>query len=565
MEKKLLNIAILITLLFIFCTINANTTNDSILNINKVGPQTEQIDQSIYEKIFYVSVVTGSNKNGDGSPENPWQTVFYALSEVKDASDSNHYAVSVAAGIYDMSTIIMKEYVDLYGGYNPQTWERDIFEYTTILDGKDVRRVVVGANHSRIDGFTITHGLGRSHGGGILCEDSSPTISNNFIIENLVLEPDKFNTKRIHQEGFHGGGIACLYNAVPIIKNNIICGNRTAIGYGGGIVFYGWVRLADAPETRVIDNVLSGGLHAIVENNVLFGNISGVNDTHDTRSSSGGAIACAFEACPVIKNNIILENQAKGRSDAGGIYSEYFSYPLIQGNWIVGNICDDDGGGIYVMKLSHTVITENVIAGNWTTGGGVGGIRISKEGRARILKNLIVDNPGGGVRCVDSYMELVDNIIMHNNKASGLTFSSNFSYMMPSLVKNNVIRENEVGAISILNNAGKTINLANNNIDEDSTYPQSSNFNKDPGFIDDGIERIVTSINYDNSHYTTVLIFKESIENREQLPGRLMRLGHFWGVIKETEPGKLVVWGNLSGTKYINQKFKILPSYKKSK
>ena len=49
----------------------------------------------------------------------------------------------------------MKQYVDLYGGFNNKTWERDIYKYSTILDGRQARRVVIGADDSRIDGFTV--------------------------------------------------------------------------------------------------------------------------------------------------------------------------------------------------------------------------------------------------------------------------------------------------------------------------------------------------------------------------------------------------------------------------
>jgi hypothetical protein len=328
------------------------------------------------------------------------------------------------------------------------------------------------------------------------------------------------------------------------------------------MAFYGWLRMQGTPETDFKDNVMTGGLRALVENNVLVGNISGVNDIHRTRSSSGGAIACAFEARPVIRNNVIVGNEAKGRSDAGGVYSEYFSYPLIEGNWIAGNIGDDDGGGIYIMKLGHSLIVNNIIAGNWTTGGGAGGIRLSKEGRARIQRNIIAHNPGGGVICVDSFVELEDNIIMHNSNASGLIYRTNFSYMIPSLVRNNTIRENEEGAISITDDSGMFLNLKNNNIDMDSRDMQNGNFNKDPGFIRDGIEGYITSIHYDLSKYTTSLDLKEPLENIKLLPGRLLRIGNQWGVIKALESGKLVVWGNFSKTKNIDQKFEIIPSYR---
>ncbi len=298
----------------------------------------------------------------------------------------------------------MKEWIDLFGGFCPQTWERDINKHRTVLDGANVRRVVLGADHARIDGFVIQRGLARSHGGGILCWDVSPTISNNVIVDNQVLEPEAFDAAHIHQAGTHGGGIACFYNAVPVIRNNIIANNKTAIGCGGGVVFYGWLRLDGVPEPTMQDDFVAGGLQAVLKNNVIVDNISGINDIHRTRSSSGGGVSCAYEARPLIQNNIISGNRALGRSDAGGVYCEFFTFPVIEGNWIVGNVSDDDGGGIYAMRSAHPLIRDNYIAGNWTTGGGAGGIRMSKEGRGRISRQCHRPQPDGRWRQLHRFL-----------------------------------------------------------------------------------------------------------------------------------------------------------------
>ena len=419
------NIAYII-LIFLFAFISQTYCEDiqdnTMLNPALIGPKTIEVDIGIYQKVFYVSQKYGSDQNNDGSKNKPWQSINFALSKVINASPAQQHAIIVAEGIYSKSTIKMVEYADLYGGFSSKNWERDIDKYATILDGESVRRVVEGADHARLDGFTVRNGLSRSHGGGILCDDTSPTISNNLIVNNFVLEPEEFNHNRIHQEGHIGGGVACLYNAVPTIINNVFYGNRTSIGMGGAIAFYGWFRKKDAPSTGVENNRISGGLRGTVENNVIINNIAGINDVFRTRSSSGGGIACAYESRPVINNNLVALNQAMGNSDAGGIYCEYYSDPDIIGNWILGNIGDDDGGGFYTMRLGHPLLKENIIAGNFTTGRGIGGIRISKEGRARIVDNVIVQNPGGGVMCVDSYIELIHNVIASNPYGIGFLF-----------------------------------------------------------------------------------------------------------------------------------------------
>jgi parallel beta-helix repeat protein len=422
--------------------------------------------------------------------------------------------------------------------------------------------VVIGQNNSRIDGFYITNGLSRSHGAGILCEDTSPVITYNTISNNVVLEPVNFKRNRIHQEGNHGGGIACLFNAVPIIKNNLITDNRTSVGTGAGIAFYGWLRLDGVPETRMEDNFMVDGLQPLVKNNVLLNNISGVNDYSRTRSSSGGAISCAHEARPVIQNNVIIGNEARGRSDAGGIYSEYYSYPHIEGNWILGNICDDDGGGFYTMKTGNPVLKNNIIAGNWTHGGGVGGIRISKEGRATIINNLIIYNPGGGVRSVDSFVKLVGNVILYNSGSEGVGYSNKFSYMNSSIIQDNIIRDNEKGAIGISAGEGPEPLISNNNVDDDWESKGENNYNRIPLFRERSIIGEAREIIYNQDTFITLVTLNDTAKTIKNINGKVIRVGNDWGVIKGYQNNIIHVWGLLKTSVRTSTGFEILPNYK---
>ena len=480
------------------------------------------------------------------------------MKKVNDQSENKKVAFIVGAGSYTGSTIIMEQYIDIYGGFNCKSWDRDIYNYSSILDGENARRVVVGANNSRIDGFTIEIGLSRSHGGGVLCDDTSPIISNCFISNNYILEPPEFNHSRIHQDANHGAGIACFFNAVPEIRNNVFYGNRTSIGNGAGIAFYGWLRIDGAPSTKINNNIMEGGLQPVVKNNVFTNNVSGVNDINRTRSSNGAAISCAFESRPIIENNVIAANQAKGRSDAGGIYSEYFSYPSIIGNWIVGNISDDDGGGIYTMKLGHASIKNNFIAGNWTIGKGVGGIRISKEGRADILDNIIVQNQtGGAVDCVDGYMRLKNNLIMHNKGKSSIRYYNNFNYFNSSIIENNVIRENENKMI-IETFGGEDVSVQNNNIDENNF--SRDNINKVLTIADDDENIKLKNLHFDKKLFQTIIEVEKDVLNSE-LSGRVVKINDFWSVIAKVEKNRIYVWGNAMMNNTNISHLEIIPSY----
>ncbi|MFC2084785.1 right-handed parallel beta-helix repeat-containing protein [Bacteroidota bacterium] len=511
---------------------------------------TESIEVSNYTHVYYISQQTGSDRNGDGSQLRPYKSIRYALNQIKINSEINRIALFIGEGTYSGSTINMKPFVDLFGGFSSKTWERDIYKNTTVLHGENSRRVVVGSNNALIDGFKIKEGLSRSHGGGILCEDTSPTISNCFIVNNYVLEPDNFNNERIHQDGYHGGGIACRYNAVPVIRNNVFYGNKTSIGNGAALSFYGWLRSENSPEREIVNNFMEGGWQPVVKNNVFIQNVSGVNDINRTRSSNGAAISCAFEARPIIKNNVIVCNQAKGRSDAGGIYSEHFSYPEIIGNWILGNICDDDGGGIYTNHTGHAVITGNYIAGNETIGKGVGGIRISKEGRASISHNIIVYNQsGGGVHSVDGYMALINNVIMNNKGPASVRITNHFNYFMPSTIDNNIIRDNE-GIIDIEESYKDKVIIKNNNID---------NYSKPLKFNHDLINGRFENIKFNDQIFQSI-IFTNEIFDRNFI-GRVIRIDKFWSVITKAESNKLFVWGNANWNPEDKNEFIILSDY----
>ena len=552
------NLLILPLTFIVFCSYSIGQSQD----ISEVGPHTEQVDLTTYSQVLYISQINGSDKEGNGSQLKPLCTILFALNNITHNADKNKTALLVAAGTYKDGTVNMKSYVDMFGGFNNVSWQRDIYANRTILDGDYSHRVVIGADEARIDGFTIANGTTRSKGGEILCDDTSPEISNCLVVNNSTVEPEHFNSARIHQKGNEGGGIACLYNAIPLIRNNMFYKNRTSIGDGGALSFYGWLRERHATDKRIENNFMEGSGRGVVRNNVFIQNTAGINDVTQTRSSNGGAISCSNEARPIIENNVIASNRAKGNSDAGGVYVEDFSYPTIKGNWIVGNISDDDAGGIYVMRLSHAVIINNFIAGNWTMNGGAGGIRLSKEGRALIADNIIVENQsGGGVQCIDSYMELRNNVIMNNKGKTSIRYSNNFNYFIPSLVENNVILGNE-GKVSLELKKGETIDVNNNDVNENVA---GKNNKYRPVKVDSkSISGEVAKYSFDEQYYQT-MIETTGFDNPQTLLGRTLHIGNIWSVVCRVEQNKLYVWGNVAERIADSSGLEILSDYQLQK
>jgi len=233
----------------------------------------------------YVSTSTGDNGTGNGTKEEPWATIKYALSHVS-GSEPDPVAICVAQGTYYEYQIIMKPYVSAYGGYDPATWDRDIHEYETIVDGGDsiqpADNIFLGRNNMTLEGLTIQH----APDDGVDCNSYSPTITNCHIL-------------------LCGGTGISAETGNPTIRNNIIELNKY------GIQCYSTIQ----------------ALTTIIENNLIIG------------SSSWGIQACS---------NMRIINNTIDRTGVYGIYVGTSGSPwptmLIQNN----NITRSQNDGIYI-------------------------------------------------------------------------------------------------------------------------------------------------------------------------------------------------------------------------
>jgi hypothetical protein len=504
----------------------------------KLGPQTEQVDLQEYSRVLHVAP-SGSDK-GDGSKSKPLASPAQALAAVKDATTENRHAILVAAGEYKGDTIEMKPHVDLFGGFDEKSWNRDIDANRSVLDGEQARRVVTGADNARIDGFVIRNGKVRGPGGGMLCEHTSPTISNNIFTNNTALEPADIRKELYHQHGHDGGAIACVTGSNAVVRNNVIAGNTTEVGGGAGIAVSNW----SMPH---------------ILNNVICHNETGLTDDKQSRSSNGGGISAsnALLRPPLrmlVINNVIANNRANGNSDAGGIYCEYDSAPLIGANWILSNWSEDDGAGVYIMKASQPLLTSNIIAGQQ----GYTAVRLSKEGRADIEHNLMFGNVAA-ITCVSSWMNLKNNTIVDN--AAGVSHENSYApHLKPPVVTENLIYGNRGGQFSAVNTGDDAPTVSQNNIQ--GGYGGEGNFDEKPSFADDGAKAPIRSLDYDEDRIVTEVAVAD-VPAGDELVGRVAHVGNKWSVIKECSDGKIVVWGDLrpAGQQSSGLEFHIAPSY----
>lgn len=276
---------------------------------------------------------------------------------------ANGDVIVVASGTYEENIRFEGKAVTVTSQSGPEV---------TSINGNQSGPVVSFDSHegteSILDGFTIENGNGTICqpipdiwgycGGGIYCQDASPTVRNNRIIENwgkLV-----------------GGGICITGSGTPFFQNNKINSNRST-EFGGG-VFAG------------------PGAYPVFEGNTF-------------KHNKGGALLC-YNCTPTITENIITENEAPYGS---GIYVLFCPSINITGNTITFNHSFFFGGGIQC-SWTKGLIELNSITDN--THGGIG----CKKSILTISKNTITGNRGsGGISAsFDSTVRIEDNIINFN-------------------------------------------------------------------------------------------------------------------------------------------------------
>ena len=235
---------------------------------------------------------------------------------------------------------------------------------------------------SVLDGFTIRNGV-HELGGGIYCNNASPTIKNCVITKNRSVARSL--------SGHGGGGFYC-FNSDAVITECKIIDNSADSGHGGGVLFTGstaqnksqpslincTISRNDGDGVFCYDNLnpiikdctvsLNKGM-GIVFNRFARGN-NPITDCLITQNRGSG-IECRFYSYMNITDSIITRNKAEF---GGGIYCDRSSIIDVSDCVIARNIATKSGGGIYIhSKWGHAEITHCTIAHNTANaeGGGV--------------------------------------------------------------------------------------------------------------------------------------------------------------------------------------------------
>jgi hypothetical protein len=227
-----------------------------------------------------------------------------------------------------------------------------------------------------VHGFTVTNG-NAERGGGIYCQEGSPTISGCTIRRNTTEgvaggvycgegSPTISDCTIVGNTAtVNGGGVGCGPGS-PVISNCAIAENTAEQYFGGGV-------FCECGDLTLVDSTITGDV-ARYGGGIccLYGSaaISNCTVTGNTADEYGGGLHC-YDNDAAITDCTIVENLSLG--DGGAVYCGAGS-PTISECRIVGNIAADAGGGIYCAyntpRIVNCLITANTGAGDHCYGGG---------------------------------------------------------------------------------------------------------------------------------------------------------------------------------------------------
>jgi len=377
--------------------------NERVYNFSNSGI----IDLGAYESFYsrltpdangIIYVKENATGNADGSS---WD----------DATDDLHNAifavgvqkVFVAVGHYSTgdSSFVMKNNVEIYGGFDPDNGIEDLNDNRilptetidgSVLDGEDTRTVILNDftidnplnNTAVLDGFTLTKGHNvPGKGAGIYNYYASPVLTNLVIKDgeasygggmyNGYSNPVVTNTSLLNNKAYAGGGI--FNNESSVTFSNIKISGNTANGDGGAI--YNDFSSLVFTNIKITGN--TGAASSVVLNtdsDVAFINaeITGnhtvdYNSSADIYNSSGGNMLflnstfaynnsvktfrnTSFDGEIQVKNSIVF--------DAMDDWNEFTAeYSFIQDN-------EDDSNGNIVLDIDEGDVFTNPDNGDFT-------------------------------------------------------------------------------------------------------------------------------------------------------------------------------------------------------
>ncbi len=215
-----------------------------------------------------------------------------------------------------------------------------------------------GETHSTmISGFTIINASAES-GNGILCDGSSPVISN-CIFRDCISDT--------YTNG--NGGALCFINSEAAVNDCIIEGNSVASA-GGGL--FGKNSMLVITNCTITGNTAkySGGA-TFIESDITMTGCSVMNNTaeYTVGGISIDDSTAVFTDCEISGNTVLESIYSSAEADGGGIYISS-SHAEIRDCAVCDNTCPDAGGGFFLDSQDEILITGCTIQNNTAMYGG---------------------------------------------------------------------------------------------------------------------------------------------------------------------------------------------------
>ena len=406
---------------------------------------TQQVDADLYVS------PDGDNSNDGLTAETPLKTIQYATSIIL-ADSTNPHTIHLANGVYSPSTngeffpVEVINYVSLVGES----------EEGVILDADSVAgvmrcRYVTSATISHL---TLTNGSA-STGGGMYCDNSSPSLANVTLTDNSASSgggiycwfssPSLENVTISNNSALAGGGIYC-YSSSPSFSSenrcNIYSNNTT--GRGSGADIYSSSTITVIVDTFTV--MTPTDYYASPLDNFTFDILNAVNPqvdadlyvSPDGDNSNDGLTAETPLKTIQYATSIILADSLNPHTIhlANGIYSpsangEFFPVDVINYVSLVGEseegVILDAEGVAGVMKcisvtsstISHLTLTN----GSSSYGGGIYCRNNSSPSLANVTISVNSASDGGGIFCYKSSPSLAD-VTITDNSAYGTGYYS---------------------------------------------------------------------------------------------------------------------------------------------
>lgn len=286
----------------------------------------------------------GSNATGDGSMENPWASMQFAIDKAIATSTGTLY-MRVAKGEYHEDVLVAMDdnlsaaYV--YGGYDDSQmpWTRDPSKYKTIVFGSGGSQsgIIITKSMLIIDGFEVHDGNIRGAYGGV------SSLTNNVVYNGNIGRAENVIGNRVYEGGVYG----------TLCENNIAISTLGRGGAGGDIIRNNIIVGGDMETIKIQPGDL-------LENNFICG-------------GNGSTVEVVGDGPVTIRNNVIA-----GAGRFCGIRGDTIN------GVIEGNVITRHSGGIG-FNYGNPEIRNNVIAG---CGSGI----ISGSGWPRIRNCIFWDN-----------------------------------------------------------------------------------------------------------------------------------------------------------------------------